>query len=179
MQKLFIIVALLTALFNGSFREVANHADFASLTETQKLSKEHPQQQVDYSQLLQLTKKDITLKFGKNYEEGTTTIEQSHIIFPTIYYPKEKLTFVFGDEQENSSVRQIIVAAGEIQGVTSGMNFAEIKSRLGLGEVQETWLGTEDNLAYKLEYQLNGLTYSFISTKPDGRASELVITEGK
>lgn len=174
MQKLFIIIALLTALFNGSFREVANHA---SLTETQKLAKEHLQQQVDYSQLLQLTKKDIVLKFGNIYEEGTATIEQSHIIFPTIYYPKDKLTFVFGDEQENSSLRQIIVAAGEIQGATPGMNFAEIKNRLGPREVQETWLGTEDNLAYKLEYQLNGLTYSFISTKSDGRASELVITE--
>lgn len=57
-----------------------------------------------------------------------------------------------------------------------GMNFKDIISKLENAKVQKTWVSTEENVAYKIDYKLEDVVYTFISSDELGNESQLFIS---
>lgn len=55
------------------------------------------------------------------------------------------------------------------------MNFKDIIDKLGEGEVRKTWLLSEDNIAYKVDFKMDGMIFSFVSYDEVGTYSQLYI----
>ncbi len=130
-----------------------------------------------FKEMLNLSKDELISRLGENYIEATTAVEKSHIIFPCIIYKDLGLTLVLG----GGMVGYIIVNTEiNIRGVVInklGMNFEEIRARLGEAEVNETWKATRLIKSYEIHYVVDGLKYTFLSLYKDGRATELIISE--
>lgn len=62
-------------------------------------------------------------------------------------------------------------------GAKPGMTFDEIKKNLKGCSVKKTWIASEKDVAYELDYILNGFKYSFVSYEEDGKSSELYISK--
>ncbi|QGQ98821.1 hypothetical protein EHS13_30055 [Paenibacillus psychroresistens] len=84
-----------------------------------------------------MSKQDPINSLGKGFQEGTTSIEKSHLIFPILFYQTLGLTFVFGNQESSSKVMHIMVNSDvdinniNINGAIPGMSFVEAESKLG------------------------------------------------
>ena len=130
-----------------------------------------------FKEMINLSKDELISRLGENYIEGTLAIEKSHIILPCLFYRDLGLTFVLG----GGEVRYINVGTEiNIRGIAinkRGMNFDEIRAKLGEAEVNETWKATRLIKSYEIHYVDDGLKYTFLSLYKDGRATELIISE--
>jgi hypothetical protein len=89
------------------------------------------------------------------------------------FYKKLGITIIFDDSDNVDFVhcnKKI-----DINGARAGMNFLQIQEKLGKTHVKETWVETEHNKAYEIEYECENLIISFLSFKKDGTNSKLTI----
>ncbi|MBP2639336.1 MAG: hypothetical protein H6Q66_287 [Firmicutes bacterium] len=171
------MIFLLLLIGNVNISEssgVTGHSD----TQTQ-ISLENTFDGTYFKEMLYLAKEELISRLGENYLEGTTAIEKSHIIFPLLFYKDLGLTFVFsaGKVERIEVCEETNIKGININDAKPGMNFEEIRYKLGEAEVNETWKATKAIKAYEIHYVVDGLQYKFMSGYKDGRASKLIISE--
>ncbi|MBD3920895.1 hypothetical protein H8B09_19165 [Paenibacillus sp. PR3] len=133
------------------------------------------------NQYTHIKRDDALSRSEGDASEDTTAIMESHMTFPSVFVLDLGITLVYPDYSDDSLPAYIAINSEtnlnniSINGALPGMKFEEIKNRLGDEEVKKSWISSEDVTAYKLEYVLNGITYSFQSYAEDGEASELYI----
>jgi hypothetical protein len=131
-------------------------------------------------QLFDMTKDEVIVKFGISYYfeyilgEYYELVETGINGYEGYYFKKHGLTFAF--EQDNSVAFIITNEKIEINKSGAGMCFSQIKDCWGNREVIETYLDNKENIAYKIEYLIDGCKYEFLSFQPDGSGSILRIT---
>jgi hypothetical protein len=132
------------------------------------------------------TKKSDAAKLSKSGDSGdTVAIMESHMVFPCIFVEDIGITFIFPSMADDSLPRYLTVSSDtnktniDVKGAKPGMNFADIKKNLGDEKVKKTWISTEDDTAYELDYNINGIKYSFVSYEEDGKSSELYISKAE
>lgn len=131
---------------------------------------------------LNTSKADILKTTGSKDESDTISIVESHMVFPCIFSKEVGLTFVFPDYSDEAEPVCIIVNQHSnknnvnLKGAKPGMLFKEIKSILGDKPITKSWISTEDNTVYKVDYTLDGLLFSFVSYDQDGNNTELYIS---
>lgn len=140
----------------------------------------------DFKKYLNITRKEIMamedIKDDGTLDDGTVSLMESHMFFPCIYSKKHGLSFIFPTEESSEKPTYLYMnqesnkANNNIKDAKPGMKFEEIFSYMGKTSVKKTWLASEDNTAYKIDYQLDGLIYSFVSNEEDGNGSELYIS---
>lgn len=140
---------------------------------------------LEIKQFLNSKKSDILKAAGSQIENGTISVMESHMLFPFIFAKDLGLTFVFPNETDDISPIYVVVNKEtnfndvNIKGAKPGMNFMDIRDRIGDGQVVKTWFSNEDNIAYKLDYVVDGMVYSFVSYDEQGQESQLYITLGE
>lgn len=136
----------------------------------------------EIKQFLNSVRSNVLKVVGNQTENGTVSIMESHIIFPFTFAKDLGLTFVFPNETENFSPTCIIVNKEtnlkdvNIKGAKPGMDFKEIMDKMGNSQVVKTWFSNEDNIAYKIDYVVDGVVYSFVSYDEQGKESQLYIS---
>lgn len=159
--------------------EKPSNVEEASLSSPVK-SAEISTQKLSY--FLNSKRSEILKEVGDQIENGTVSIMESHMVFPVIYVKDLGLTFVFPNEIDDFSPTNIVVNKEtnfkdvNIKGAKPGMDFKEIMSKIGTSQVVKTWFSNEDNVAYKLDYAVEDLVYSFVSYDEQGKESQLYIT---
>lgn len=135
----------------------------------------------ELTQLLHLKKSEIMKIVGNQNESGTMSIMESHMIFPFIFSKQLGLTFIFPNEIDDFNPIYIYINKETnvknvgVKGAKPGMSFKEIVDKLGEGQIEQTWVSNEDNLIYKLDIQIDGIVYRFVSYDETGEDSQLYI----
>jgi len=136
----------------------------------------------EFKNFLNSKKSEILKKVGGQTESGTISIMESHMVFPFIFVKDLGLAFVFPNETDDFCPTYIIINNEtnlkdvNIKGAKPGMNFKEITNKIENSQVVKTWFSNEDNFAYKLDYALDGVLYSFVSYDEKGKESQLYIS---
>ncbi|WP_052339441.1 hypothetical protein [Gorillibacterium massiliense] len=131
---------------------------------------------------LNLKRSEILEINGAETGTGTISVMESHMVFPCIFVEQLGLTFIFADDVEDLKPTYIFVSSEtnvkniDVNGAKPGMNFKDILSKLGNGQVKKTWFSNEANLAYQLDFKVGGMLYSFVSDDEQGIDSELYIS---
>jgi hypothetical protein len=127
----------------------------------------------DISDFFSMKKADIIKMLGSNYEEGTLAIDECTVPINALMY-HDKLTF-FGLQEDDSEPTRIECAdTVEIAGLRNGMTFDSIQKLLGNTTVIKTWISNQDNIAYRLDYDLGKVKVSILSNDEVGKSSYLV-----
>jgi hypothetical protein len=136
----------------------------------------------ELTQFLNSKRSKIIKAVGNHTENGTVSIMESHMIFPFTFVKNLGLTFVFPNETDDFSPTYIIIDKEtnikdfNIKGAKPGMDFRKIMGKLGKSHIVKTWFANEDNVAYKLDYVMDKVVYSFVSYDKQGKESQLYIT---
>lgn len=115
--------------------------------------------------------------------EDTVAVMESHMTFPCVYIENLGITFIYPTQADDAlpiylSINGVTNKENiNIMGAKPGMTFDEIKKNLEGGDVKKTWIASEEDVAYVLEYSINGFKYSFVSYEEDGKSSELYISK--
>ena len=124
--------------------------------------------------LVELTKDEIISKLGKKYKVILTGAENS---FEGYYYESLGITIVF--EYDGSVAFIECNEKVVIDGAHEGMNFSQIKEKLGEAKITETFYGIEENKGYKVEYIVGDCVLKFYSYSLDGSNSSLKIFKNR
>lgn len=135
----------------------------------------------ELKQFLASKRSEILKEIGNQTENGTVSVMESHMVFPFTFAKDLGLTFVFPNETDDFSPTYIVINKGtnlkdvNVKGAKPGMDFKEIMGKMGNSKVVKTWFSNEDNVAYKLDYVIDGVVYSFVSYDEQGKESQLYI----
>lgn len=119
-------------------------------------------EEIDY--ILDLTKRDVEERVGKDYEVVGTGAEGA---CDGYYYRRLGITVSFGAEQEEVNWIDCDETF-DIKGVHAGMDFMQIREVLGEGKPDETWMETPDYPVYMVEYEIGNLRVTFWSYSKEG-----------
>lgn len=110
-----------------------------------------------------MTGQQVEQKYGKSYKK----------IF--VNYDGNMEGYLFSDEgftvafENNGTVSHVYCTDKiDINGASSGMDFAQIQDILGETVCRQTWIETPINTAYEIMYTFNGKTVVFFSRQQDG-----------
>jgi hypothetical protein len=126
---------------------------------------------------LRFSKKEMLSKLGNDYK--TDIIDHIDYKSTEYYYPKQGLTFVFIEGEENYISRIICNENIEINGARSKMNFEQIQQYLGKGyifEVNDERIPGKELRTYELFYRIYDTIIRFNSPYEDGKDSMLIIS---
>ncbi|TQR38698.1 hypothetical protein [Brevibacillus brevis] len=153
-----------------------NTVNQASDTKTTDLSTE------ELKQYLNAKKSDIPTITEKDNETGTISVMESHMVFPFVFVKSLGISFIFPNDTDDINPTYLNVNKAtnirniNVKGAMPGMNFKDIISKLENAQVKKTWISTEDNVAYKIDYKLDDVVYTFISSDELGNESQLFIS---
>ncbi|WP_035985186.1 MULTISPECIES: hypothetical protein [Bacillales] len=156
--------------------ELINTVNQASNTKTTDLSSK------ELKQYLNSTKSNISAITEKDNETGTSSVMESHMVFPFVFVKSLGVSFIFPNDTDDINPTYLNVNKAtnirnvNVKGAMPGMNFIDIMSKLENVQVKKTWVSTEDNVAYKIDYKLDGVVYTFISSDELGNESQLFIS---
>lgn len=199
MKKRFIIIAIGLLLFNTGCSTTSTKKDASvatpkpsASTEADKLSTPSPEEnglitaspeiinkKFDYKdvfKLIKLTKKEVEEILGTGFEEVATGPEGSMMGYNYEDIGINLAFYNFGDGVERVEFIYLFGDAN-VNGAKSGMNFSEIKSKMGDTPVKNAFVETPENKAYKLEYEIDNCILSFMSYQLDGEDSFVSIRE--
>jgi hypothetical protein len=120
------------------------------------------------------------------YNEGTLVIFEPSIFYPCIFLENSLFFIVCRSHDEEQkplyvapyydSINDFI----EMLNINIGMTFQDIADILGNAEIQVSKPSTDEaqfiRSNYKMEYEINGLNYTFCSSNKDGSLFELYIS---
>ena len=156
MNRVMLLTTILLLLIVGSIN-VCKASD-ANITQAQS-PQEAALDGIYFKEMFHLSKEELISRLGEPHVEGTTAIEKSHIILPCLFYHDLGVTFILG----GGAVRYIkIVSETNIKDINindakPGMNFEEIRYKLGEAEVNETWEASKTIKIYEMHYVITGL----------------------
>lgn len=130
----------------------------------------------DVFKLIKLTKKEVEEILGTGFEEVATGPEGTMMGYNYEDIGINLAFYSFGDGEERVEFIYLFGDAN-VNGAKSGMNFSEIKSKLGDTSVKNTFVEIPENKAYELEYEIDNCILSFTSYQPDGENSSISIRE--
>ncbi|HEX9059239.1 MAG TPA: hypothetical protein VF941_03580 [Clostridia bacterium] len=128
---------------------------------------------VDVSRIINMTKADIIKELGENYRVVPADVEGSLEGFK---YSDIGITIAFINDKVHSIACD---SSFEINGVKSGMNFSQIRQKLGDIPTKDTFIETPDHKAYKISYSFDNYVMNFLSLDSQGSNASLTILKRK
>lgn len=123
-----------------------------------------------------MNRQEIIKLLGINYSEGTLIIEKCHIPLNALMF-QDGFAF-FGLSKNDSFPTRIECSEDvEIDGLKNGMDFSQIEKILGKKNIQKTWIGNEEILAYEISYFIGNICLQAVSYDKDGSGSYLVFSQ--
>jgi hypothetical protein len=115
--------------------------------------------------LMDLKKDELLERFGDDFEivpEGGEGSEEGY------RYEQLGLTFVF-EGADNHIAWVSCSEKVDINGARTGMDFEQIQEKLGITEINDTFIETPEHKAYEINYKIGDCTVNFFSQDKDGK----------
>ncbi len=111
-----------------------------------------------------MTKADLIKIFGDQIKTDGSTLTFSN-----------GLTF-YGlvNNQSNPNIIKCTDSVS-IMGIQNGMTFDKVEAVMGKANIIETYIGTKDNKAYKIQYTVGKDIFKVLSTNKDGKNSYIAV----
>lgn len=156
----------------------------ANLTDTNHTNDSDALTQEVIKEYLGMKMSEILNEIGGtvSVDNGTLSIMKSHMFFPSTFSKELGISFIFPNDFEDLTPIYLLVTEESnikninVLGAKPGMDFNEIRGKLGDIEVTKTWIANEDNVAYELYYQSENVEYRFLSYDEQGTDSVLYIS---
>jgi len=171
---ILILLITVSIILQNTVLALAKNGEGSFQLNKNSYNQEMPLSKKQVMRCVSMMKEEVLAAYGHNFEVVRTGSEGEQ---EGDYYQKIGITFVFLPNEPNGKVLRIECDNNiSINGAKAGMNFDQIKEKLGDVPIRQTFI-EEYYKIYLLEYVVDNCRVVFSSFKTDGMNSRLMLIE--